>query len=333
MLRRHLVLGHRHEARQSRLRGQQVIRCLIGLMRGGVVANHKELAISVVEEPELHLMHVAVSDGRNPLEPRHERRLSRGQRFGELQAGLPQRNQMTRQVSAVYGRDVRGLKHGEFGQRVPVEEVPAMPRKTVERDKGALQTVHHRRRLEEAEVVRTHRREQLQPDVRRRGPQRHDLLRIFLHVIWGQPRGLVVHEARKELPVRARITQCLFARLRREGRDTTHKGETHGVRHKGRDQPKAHERQHREQQSPQGVERRGRARGAAPDTPRANYERQHRRRPHRLPRARRRSRCRALRQRRGLPLEQHPLRHPKTPQGAENGVRRQPGVVRQEDER
>ena len=146
-----------------------------------------------------------VADGAGGLAGQRERVPDPGQRGSDrkrlvdhLAAGVGEREQVAGEVAAVDGRHVRGLEPVQVARVVPVVEVTAEPFEAGDRGERRLQALHHVEGPDPAEIPSRHRREEVQPDVRRRGAMRDDRSGIVLEVV-GRQRMVVRTDERLEV--------------------------------------------------------------------------------------------------------------------------------------
>ena len=125
---------------------------------------------------------------------------------------------MAREIAAVDGRDVFRLHRAQILGGVPVEEVAAEALQLVQRRECRLQPLDGLERAAPAEIARRDAREQIEPDVRRRGAPRDDGLRAFLEIVGREEIVRRRHEALEEAPCAPR-DQAQAARVRRAQRE------------------------------------------------------------------------------------------------------------------
>ena len=93
VLDRHIVLGDRHVARQTRFRCEQIVIRVVQRGRIDAVADGEKLAPGVVEKREVHLHRVPVRrerDGLEPLDPLAHGRVAHSQLAWGLERSSPQ---------------------------------------------------------------------------------------------------------------------------------------------------------------------------------------------------------------------------------------------------
>ena len=127
--------------------------------------------------------------------------LGREQRAVDLlEAGLRQRGQVSGEIPAVDRRDVGRIERAQRARVVPVVVMSAEALHAEQRVERRLETLDGVEQADPAEVARGHRREQIEPDVRRRGPVRDDRLRILLEVVGRERVVLGADERLEEAP-------------------------------------------------------------------------------------------------------------------------------------
>ncbi len=201
---RHVALGDGEEARQARLRGQQVVEGEVGAAGpagvGQTVADDEELAPGVVEEGEVHAVrerHGAAGD----VGEQGGELLSLAARLGaQLAAPRGEREQGPGEVAAVDRGDVARQEGGEALRVVPVQQVPLVALQTLDRSQRPIEALGQGRRRQQAEVVRCKRREEAQAEIGRRGAMGHSRDAIVLDVVRWQPVVLGAGQAFEEVP-------------------------------------------------------------------------------------------------------------------------------------
>ena len=119
---------------------------------------------------------------------------------------------MPREVSAVHRRHVSRLERAEVLRVVPVVEVAAEALEAVHGLERGLEALDGVDGPEPAEIPGGDGREQVEPEVRGRGPVRHDRLRILLEVV-GRQRVVRGTDERREEPPRSSRDQPEGARV------------------------------------------------------------------------------------------------------------------------
>ena len=332
VLHRHVVPGDRDEARQARLRGQQIVEGGIRGERVRMVTDREQLSRAVVQEREVHLRHEPVGLVGQCHQPLRQVRLL----AGDLQTGLLNRDQVSRQVPAVHDADIRRVEDTQAGQPVPVVEVAAISRHDGERRECPLETLRHVGRRDQTQVARTDRRQQLQSDVGGRRSHRHLGDRIGLDVVRRQPAGLLRDVTLEELPMLGGITRRLCALRRGKAPAFRDRDPTEAQQQQRRGQPQEQDASH-ESDDNAGL------REPQPDrsvlSQCDNRQRQQSRAgrecrdAHRRPGLGSQIGYGAFHQRRRLPLQQPSSRYEQAIQRSHDGVGRQGSLVRQCGER
>ena len=173
---RDVALGDGEEARQARLRGQQVVEGAVRSPRpagvGQAIADREELAPAVVEEGEVH----PVRQGRGAAGDVGEARGQlRARRLApELPAALRQSEERPREVAAVDGGHVAraGAARGS-GCRTSSAGALRGARAPRSWSASGRACSTSASAVQQAEIVRRERGEQAQADVGRRGPVGH----------------------------------------------------------------------------------------------------------------------------------------------------------------
>ena len=117
-----------------------------------------------------------------------------------LAAGIGQGEQVAGEIATVDRRHVRRVEMAQVACVVPVVQVPAEPLQARDGHERRLQPLHHLQRADPTEVASRHGRQQVHPDVRRRGAMRDDRSWIVLEVVWRQPMVLRTNEGLEEPP-------------------------------------------------------------------------------------------------------------------------------------
>ncbi|OPZ66852.1 MAG: hypothetical protein BWY81_01637 [Firmicutes bacterium ADurb.Bin467] len=231
MRNRNLAEHHRDVAQNPRLRREQVVvRCAQPPVFD-VRADHEQLSGRVVQREKVHARGERAQPVRQFPVERFDRRRERHQARGE--------------VSAVDRGHVARLQRAEAVDVVPVVEV-AVP--LVELFDAVHRVAHAREHLsvpEKPERARREAREQVEPDVRRRGSARAPDRGVDLHVVRRQPVLALGHVLLKEAPgvpreLAERADLPHGQRAARVGR-----GRLHVCDQSGRQQEKRRERQRR----------------------------------------------------------------------------------------
>jgi hypothetical protein len=268
-------------------------------------------------------------------------RRARHRPVGDVQARLPQRDQVAGEVAAVHRRDVGRLEDAEPLELVPVVEVPAEAAHPLEGAEGALEPRRHLLDRDEPELGGGRDRDQLEADVRRRGPHRDGGRRIFLIVVRRQPVGLLADEVVEEAPVEQGIAHRRFLVRRRDPLRTAERGLAQRLGD-GRGADPHRDQRERDEDDPPGIDAPGdrmaggradrgqRIGGAADHGEHRDADRD--RRPHLPPHLAVDVARHPLDLRRRLPLEQLPARHEQPPERAADRVGAHPRLVGKEDE-
>ena len=166
----------------------------------------------------------------------------------ELVAGLTQRPQVGREVPAIHRRDVVRRERRERGRVVPVENVAVAALETVDGVEGRAQAALDVTQGDVAEVAGRYDRQEIEPDVGRRGPVRDDAARIFLEIVG---REVVVrrgHERLEEVPRPSRqLAQLALVLVHELRRRVPERRPAEPRRDRGRAHPEQeHGRGHRE---------------------------------------------------------------------------------------
>ena len=125
----HVALGDGDEAGQPRLGREQIVERVIHARRGGAVgeaiADRKQVAFAVVEEPEVHFIEISGGAPRQRLQTlRQAPALVGGVLLrGHLSQSGRQHHQRRREITAVDGRDVAGWQRRERLRVVPIQQV------------------------------------------------------------------------------------------------------------------------------------------------------------------------------------------------------------------
>ena len=198
VLDRHVVLRDGDEARKPRLGGEQIVGTGIESSGACIVAEGEEAPLFVVEQREIH---------RHRQCPCSATDFFKAQRVGALRfhkrlAGRRERDEVSGQIAGVDRRDVRGIEHPQIVEVVPVHQVSAHLGHLLDGLERTLQPLEHLVARDETEVVRRHRRQQLQADVRRRRPRGDNRQRRLLEIVGDEPVRALVGKVLEEGPVR-----------------------------------------------------------------------------------------------------------------------------------
>ena len=115
-----------------------------------------------------------------------------------------QYEQMAGQIAAVHRRDVRRFEPVQVARVVPVVQVAAEALQANDSRERRLQTLHHLERPDPTEVTSRHGRQQVHPDIGRRGAVLHGGPGIVLEVVRRQRMVLRTDERLEEPPGPAR---------------------------------------------------------------------------------------------------------------------------------
>ena len=161
-----------------------------------------------------------------------------------FRAGIRHRDQVGGQIAAVDRRHVFRRQRAEILGVVPVVEMAAESLQRGHRRDGSLQPLEHVEGSDPAEVPGGDGRQQVEPDVGRRGPMGNHWPRVFLevirrqHVVGGRHERLkVAPRPTRDQPQLMAITRPDGQLCRASGRPTDPAGEERGQ------QPRRHKRQ------------------------------------------------------------------------------------------
>ena len=155
---RHVALGDREEAREPRLRSEEIVEGAVQPARtvrvGQAVPDREELPVGPVQESEAH----PVRQRRRAGGERNEPRFQIAPRPRERQEPLRQRDERAGEVAAVDRRHVTRKERRERPRVVPVQEVSFVALQPFHGRDHAFEPHEHLLRREEPEVVRRERR-------------------------------------------------------------------------------------------------------------------------------------------------------------------------------
>ena len=240
----HVALGDRDEAGQARFGGEQVVerRSRAGRRRidrrGG--SRSRRAAASCRR------------GSRNAFRrsrrwrDRRGRRHARRSRSPGIVIGLRLRQLAQRRgdgqqrggvVAAVDRRHVLRQQRHQVLRVVPVQEMAFEVLEPIDRGQRRFEPLDERVGVDEAEVVRRHRRQQAHRDVGRRGAMRDARFRIELHVVGRQPAVVAADERLEVLPRRARHGLQVLAVVVGDLRPRRRRGLAELIRDQRRDRP------------------------------------------------------------------------------------------------
>ena len=319
-----VVLRDGDEAREPRLRGEQIVRAGVEPSGARVVADGEEAALLVVEEREVHRRHERARASRDLEQENrvggllHDHRLARG----------GQRDEMSGEIAGVHRRDVRRIEDAQVGEIVPVHQVPAHLRHLLHRIERVLEPFEHHVGRDEAEVVRRDGREELEADVGGRRPRRDHRLRRLLEVVRHEPVRGRPGERLHVVPVQLRARpQRGFALGRLELEIGAHDRLAQAMRNLGRGKPPQ-----REQREQQHASHAVMAVDGAPPHHGQHASAHGDGRPHAAPHDASSPRARLFHLRRGLPFEQVAVRDEDAVERAHNRVGIDECLMRQHDD-
>ena len=202
MLHRHVALGNRQQAGQSRFRCQQVVEAGIELLFGHPVADVEQVPLAVVQEAEVGLpgeLLAALGEGAQAGRDGGVRRA-----LGQFQARLCGRQQMAAEVAAVHGGHIHRQQRRQRLRVVPVQKMPTMALHPLQRGERGFHPCQQLGGVDPAELARASRAQQVQTNVGRRGAVRHHVHRQRLQVVRRQVVVIGHHAALEQAPGVAR---------------------------------------------------------------------------------------------------------------------------------
>ena len=128
---------------------------------------------------------------------------AKGWVLGKLAARLSQGDQVPSQVTAVYRGYIDGLQRPEVPGIVPVAEVAPDPVQFGHGHQSSLEPLRHVQNPDPAVVVGSHRAQEIETQVRRRGAVGFDRLRVLLKIVRRKGMLLLVNEGFEEAPCAA----------------------------------------------------------------------------------------------------------------------------------
>ena len=164
--------------------------------------------------------------------------------------GVPQRDQMSGEISAVDRGHVFRVERTTVFRVVPVVEVATEVLEPGHRSQRGLESLHGVHEAKPAEITSGHGGQQIQPEIRGRRAVRDDQAGIFLDVVGRQAAVFGTHERREELP--------------RSSRDHPERSGVLGRQRRGlfRQPRKADPSSHRGRRRPEQKKRQGKRPGA-----------------------------------------------------------------------
>ena len=323
---RHVALGDREEAREPRLRSEEIVEGAVqpaGTVRvGQAVPDREELPIGAIQEGETH----PVRQCRRPGRERREPRLQVAPRRRQRQEPLCQRDERAGEVAAVDRRHVPRGERRERPRVVPVQEVSFMSLEPFHGRDRAFEAREHLLCRDESEVVCRERRQEGHPDVRRGRPVRDRGARVLLIIVRREAMVFLAIELFEVGPRLARDLEEIGPVVFGEPGFRRRERAAEPVGHEGGGDPGGHERDRQPIRGRTHHDRHQEDRDC--DEGARDHLRQERARARAEESRRARRLCRG-----GLPLEEASLGHEEPDERQADGVHRVPRLLCEENER